>query len=99
MSAHSPTGGHFVVPSGLGIIIGYYSSVSKSNPVVGKIFGHNQPVEILVFASPTGNMFTSSGSPLLNWVYSINSSKMVGNFPALFNFNRLFLKLNRFICN
>ena len=24
---------------------------------------------------------------------------MVGNFPALLNFNRLFLKLNRFICN
>ena len=24
---------------------------------------------------------------------------MVGNFPAVLNFNRLFLKLNRFICN
>ena len=24
---------------------------------------------------------------------------MVGNFPAVFNFNRLFLKFNRFICN
>ena len=24
---------------------------------------------------------------------------MVGNFPAVFNFNRLFLKLNRFICD
>ena len=24
---------------------------------------------------------------------------MIGNFPAVFNFNRLFLKLNQFICN
>ena len=26
-----------------------------------------QPVEILVFATPTGYLFTSSGFPLLNW--------------------------------
>ena len=26
-----------------------------------------QPVEILVFASQTGDMFTSSGFPLLDW--------------------------------
>ena len=32
-------------------------------------------------------------------VYSINSSKMIGNFPAVSNFNRLYLKLNRFIYN
>ena len=32
-------------------------------------------------------------------VYSINSSKTIGNFPEVLNFNRLFLKLNRFICN
>ena len=24
---------------------------------------------------------------------------MVGNFPAVLNFNRLFLKFNQFICN
>ena len=24
---------------------------------------------------------------------------MIGNFPAVLNFNQLFLKLNRFICN
>ena len=24
---------------------------------------------------------------------------MIGNFPTVLNFNRLFLKLNRFICN
>ena len=32
-------------------------------------------------------------------VYSIDSSKMIGNSPEVFNFNRLFLKLNRFICH
>ena len=31
--------------------------------------------------------------------YSIDSSKMMGNFPEVLDFNRLFLKLNRFICN
>ena len=58
-------------------------------------------VEIHVFASPTGYMLTSFGVPLLNWgISSINSSKIIGNFPAvLMNFNQLFLKLNQFICN
>ena len=32
-------------------------------------------------------------------VYSTDSSKMIGNFPAVLNFNRLFLKLNQFIRN
>ena len=32
-------------------------------------------------------------------VYSIDSSKMIGNPPEVSNFNWLFLKLNRFICN
>jgi hypothetical protein len=31
--------------------------------------------------------------------YSRDSSKMMGNFREVLNFNRLFLKLNRFICN
>jgi hypothetical protein len=31
--------------------------------------------------------------------YSISSSKVIGNFLEVLNFNRLFLKLNRFICN
>ena len=44
----------------------------------------------------TGCMLTSSG---FRGVYSINSSKTTGNFPALLNFNRLFLKPNRFIYN
>ena len=32
-------------------------------------------------------------------IYSIDSSKMIGNFLAVLNFNQLFFKLNRFICN
>ena len=36
--------------------------------VIGEIFGHNHWLtSILVFASPTGYMFTSSGFPILNW--------------------------------
>jgi hypothetical protein len=58
-------------------------------------------VEILVSGSPTGHILTSSGFLLLNWgvKFTINSSVMIGNFPAVLNFNRLFLKLNQFICN
>ena len=29
----------------------------------------------------------------------MGSSEMIGNFPAVLNFNLLFLKLNRFIYN
>ena len=29
----------------------------------------------------------------------MNSSKMIGKFPAVVNFNRLFLKLNRLMYN
>ena len=68
------------------------------NPMIGRIF-ENNGVEILVFISPSGYRLASFGFPLLNWVYSINSSKMIGSFPAVLNFNRLFLKLNRFMCN
>ena len=32
-------------------------------------------------------------------IYSMISSRMIGNFPTILNFNWLFLKLNRFICN
>ena len=31
--------------------------------------------------------------------YAIDSSKVVGDFPQVLNFNKLFLKLNQFICN
>ena len=43
--------------------------------------------------SNRGYMLTSSKFPFLNWgiLYSINSSKTVGDFPAVSNFNRLFL--------
>ena len=58
---------------------------------MGEIFGHNR-FEILVFASPTGYMLTSFGFLLLNWGIFISSSKLVGIFHAVLNFNR-------FICN
>ena len=29
----------------------------------------------------------------------MDSSKMIRNFPEVLNFNQLFLKLNRFVCN
>ena len=46
----------------------------------------------LVFASPTGYMFTSSlRFSFIELGYSINSSKMIGNFPAVSNFNRFIL--------
>ena len=32
-------------------------------------------------------------------VYSIDSSKMIGQFPEASNLNLIFLKLNQFICN
>ena len=49
-----------------------------------------EPVEILMVASPTGYMLTSSGFPLLKWIYSIDSSKMTGDFPAVLNFTGYF---------
>jgi len=30
--------------------------------------------------------------------HSVKRPKMISNFPAVLNFNRLFLKRNRFIC-
>ena len=58
----------------------------------GRFFG--QLVEILVFASPTSYLLTSFSFPLLKiGVYSINSSKMIGDFPADLNyFNRFISK-------
>ena len=59
-------------------------------------FWASQPVEIQVFASPTGYMLTSSGFPVLKWGIFY---KFLWFFSAVINFSRLFLKLNRFICN
>jgi hypothetical protein len=68
----------------------------------GDDFGHDQlrSLASVVFASPTGYMLMTSLVLLYEiGVYSINSSKRIGNFHAVLNFNRLFLKLNRFVCN
>ena len=55
---------------------------------------------MLVFAGPTGYMWTSSGFPSLNWgIISYNFFYKVGDFPAVSNFDRSFLKLDRFIYN
>ena len=35
----------------------------------------------------------------LRYIPSIDSSKMIDNSPKVLNCNRLFLKLNQFICN
>ena len=53
-----------------------------------------------MFASPTAYMLASSGFSFTKLGYiPINSSTMIGNFPAVSNLNQLFLKLNRCICN
>jgi hypothetical protein len=42
---------------------------------------------------------SSSLNSIMLGVYSIDSSKTVANYPTVVNFTRLFLTLNRFICN
>jgi hypothetical protein len=62
----------------------------------GEIFGHNRLRSYCLQVQPV----TCKHHPVfLYWigVYSINSFKMIGNFHAVLNFHRLFLKLNRFI--
>ena len=66
--------------------------------VIEDIFGHNQFRSYCLQVQPV----TCWHPPVFLHqigVYSIYSSKMMGNFPAVLNFYRLFLKLNRFICN
>ena len=67
--------------------------------MIGEILGHNNRLRSSWFATPTVYMLTSSGFPLLNWGIVVDSSTMIGNFPAVLNFDRLFLKPNWFICN
>jgi len=55
---------------------------------------------ILVFPSPTAYMLQSSIFSLLILIqYILDSFNVIDNFHAVSNFNRLFHKLNRFICN
>ena len=42
-----------------------------------------------MLAGPTGYMLTSFGFPLLDWVMFMNSFRMIGNFLAVLNFNRV----------
>ena len=50
------------------IVVCYFSHIPLSQvvPVIGESFGHNRERSILVFASPTSDMLTSSSFPLLN---------------------------------
>ena len=67
-----------------------------------EVFGHIESVKIHVILNPAGSMLTSSsGFAIIHarYIPSIDSSNMIGNSPEFSNFNRLFLKLNRFICN
>ena len=53
-----------------------------------------------MFASPTGYHAHIFQFSFINFgVYSTNSSKMIGNLRAVLNLNRLWPKLNQFICN
>ena len=60
-----------------------------------EIFGHNQSISQCFQVQ----LVTCFDLPLILQVYLRGSSKMIGNFLEALNFNRLFLKLNRFIYN
>ena len=67
-----------------------------------EVFGQSESVKILMILNPTGYMLDIIIRFCFHSfeVYScIDSSKMIGNSPEVSNFNGLFLKLNRFICN
>ena len=59
--------------------------------------GHTESVKILVILNPAGYMLTSSSG--FAFIHLRYSSKTIRNSPKVSNFNWLFLKLNRFICN
>ena len=69
-----------------------------SKPVIGEIFGHN-------ITGWDPSVCKSNRLHILRFsfykicIYFKDSSRMIGNFPTVLNSNRLFLKLNRFICN
>ena len=78
------------LPTVLRRICGIYlewMKASQPEAVIGEVFGHNhRSRSLLVSASPTGCMLTSSsGFPFIKIriLCSINSSTMIGNFPAV----------------
>ena len=74
----------------------------EAGPVIGEIFGHtNRLGSEFLQVQPVGYMLTTYGcliklGYILLYIYS---SKLIGHFPAVLNFNQLFLKLHQFICN
>jgi hypothetical protein len=65
-------------------------------PVSEEGFGHNRSKAYCFQARPVTYAHLSV---FLHQFVCINSSKMTGNFPEVWNCNRLLSKLNRFICN
>ena len=76
-----------------------YSECSDScRAAIGKIFGHNRLRSRCLQVQPV----TRWHPPVFlysNWGIFYRFLRMSGNFPAVLNFNRLFLKFNQFICN
>ena len=62
-------------------------------------FWASSDIKVHVFPSPTGNMLWSFSFLFWFGIYSLDSSKMMGNFHEVLKFNCLFLKLNQFIWN
>jgi hypothetical protein len=70
-----------------------------------EIFEHNQSKSSNWF--PALSVSKSNGlHAVIYWSFFIefeadfmNSSQMIGDFPAVLNFNRLLFKLSLFICN
>ena len=73
------------------------TGVDEESP--GSFWAHS--VEILVMSKPNRLHVDIFRFCLHSFkVYSVDSSRMIGNSPEVsINLNRLFLKLNRFICN
>ena len=79
-------------------MIGSFPCSLELQPVISQ----TQPVHLQLTAGSPQSLFVKLNqlnqfSFIQIGVYSIDSSKMIANFPAVVNFNQLFLKLYRFI--
>jgi hypothetical protein len=71
----------------------------RCGAVIEEIFGHNRLRSECLQVQPEIHVDILRFSFIEFGVFSMNSSTMMRNFPAVLNFSRLFLKLDRFICN
>ena len=77
------------------------NATSVNDSVIGEILGHNRLRSERLQVQPV-YMLTSSGCPLLSWGIFYRFRTLKWSVPLLqswTSFNRLFLKLNRFIRN